>query len=464
MSKPLKILMLEDSVTDAEMVEWFLKKDHPDYQFHLAKNKESFLLALERYQPDVILADNSLPQFNATEALAIVRQQSLHIPFIMVTGTISEEFAAGIIKAGADDFILKDRLARLPAAVEAALKQQQTEMDKLNAFRKLSESEKKFRSLLESAPDAMVIMDERNHIQLINAQTEKLFGFAAGEIIGKSVELLLPDDYRKGSESTGRRKNGQQFPVEITLSPLETAEGLLITAAIRDITERKTAEQALKALEEEIMNQRVQEQKSITRAIISAQEQERNRIGQELHDNICQIISTAKLYLTVAKEDKPELSEFVNYPIELIENAVKEIRALSERNVTPLKDIDLEDMVQTLVGNLARTTSIKTNLAYRVVDQAIDDGLKLNTYRLIQEQLNNIVKHAEAKKVSVSIESEDHYINVAVSDDGKGFDVSKKRNGIGISNMINRVESYNGDIRIQSSPGTGCTIRFKFPY
>ncbi|HEY4207418.1 MAG TPA: PAS domain S-box protein, partial [Puia sp.] len=358
MSQPLKILMLEDSVTDAEMVEWFLKKDHPDYRFHLAKNKESFLLALEQYQPDVILADNSLPQFNASEALTIVRQQSLHIPFILVTGTVSEEFAAGIIKAGADDFILKDRLARLPAAVEAALKQQQTEMEKLNAFRKLSESEEKFRSLLESAPDAMVIMDEQNHIQLINAQTEKLFGYTASEIIGKTVEILLPDDYRKGSESTGRRKNGQQFPVEITLSPLETAEGLLITAAIRDITERKTAEQALKALEEEIMNQRVQEQKRITRAIISAQEQERNRIGQELHDNICQIISTAKLYITVAKEDKPELSEFVNYPIQLIENAIKEIRALSERNVTPLKDIDLEDMVQTLVGNLARTTSI----------------------------------------------------------------------------------------------------------
>ncbi|HVU55297.1 MAG TPA: PAS domain S-box protein [Puia sp.] len=464
MTQQLKILMLEDSIVDAEMVERFLKKEHPDYQFHLAKNKETFLLALEQYRPDVILADNSLPQFDAAEALRIVRQQSLHIPFIMVTGTVSEEFAAGIIKAGADDFILKDRLARLPAAVEAALKQQQTEMEKQNAFRKLSESEEKFRCLLESAPDAMVIMDDQSRIQLVNTQTEKLFGYIAGEIIGKNVELLLPDDYRKGPESTGQKKNGQQFPVEISLSPLETAEGLLITAAIRDITERKNAEQALKALELQIMNQRIQEQKRITRAIISAQEQERNRIGQELHDNICQIISTAKLYITVAKEDKPELSEFVDYPIQLIETAIKEIRALSERNVTPLKDINLEDMVQTLVGNLARTTSLKTNFAYQVADHLFDDGLKLNTYRLIQEQLNNIVKHAGAKKVNVSIESEDHFIHVAVSDDGKGFDINQKRNGIGISNMINRVESYNGEIRIESSPGSGCTIRCKFPF
>jgi two-component system sensor histidine kinase UhpB len=464
MTQQLKILMLEDSVVDAEMVERFLRKDHPGYQFHLAKNKEAFLLALEHYRPDVILADNSLPQFDATEALKIVRQQALHIPFIMVTGTVSEEFAAGIIKAGADDFILKDRLARLPAAVEAALKQQQTEIEKQNAFRKLSESEEKFRSLLESAPDAMVIMDEEGRIQLINAQTEKMFGYAAAEIIGKTVELLLPDGYRKGPESAGERKNGQRFPVEISLSPLETAEGLLVTAAIRDITDRKKAEQALKALEQEIMNQKVEEQKRITRAIISAQEKERNRIGQELHDNICQILSTAKLYITVAKEDKPELSELVNFPIELIENSIREIRALSKRNVTPLKDVDLEDMVQTLVSDLARSSSLKTNLSYHITDQVIDDGLKLNTYRVIQEQLNNIVKHAGAKNVGLAIESQEHFIHVTVSDDGKGFDVNKKRSGIGISNMINRVESYNGEIRIQSSPGKGCTIHFKFPF
>lgn len=463
MTQQLKILMLEDSVVDAEMVERFLKKEHPGYQFHLAKNKEAFLLALEHYQPDVILADNSLPQFDASEALKIVRQQSLHIPFIMVTGTVSEEFAAGIIKAGADDFILKDRLARLPAAVEAALKQQQTEMEKQNAFRKLSESEEKFRCLLESAPDAMVIMNDRGSIQLINAQTEKMFGYAAPQIVGKNVDLLMPDGYSKAPESTGQRKNGQRFPVEISRSPLETAEGILVIMAIRDITDRKTAEQALKALEQEIMNQRVQEQKRITRAIISAQEQERNRIGQELHDNICQILSTAKLYITVAKEDKPELSELVNYPIQLIENSIKEIRALSKRNVTPLKDINLEDVLQTLINNVTQTTSLKTNFAYHVADQSFDDGLKLNTYRMIQEQFNNIVKHAGAKNVNLSVASEDNFIHVTVSDDGKGFDVNKKRSGIGISNMINRIESYNGEIQIQSSPGNGCTVHFKFP-
>ena len=484
MKKQLKILILEDSYVDAEIVQRSLGKERLDYRFNLANNKETFLLALTQFEPDVILADNSLPQFDATEALKIVRQQTLHIPFIMVTGTVSEEFAAGIIKSGADDFILKDRLARLPAAIEGALKQQQNEIEKKNAFRKLSESEEKFRSLLESAPDAMVIMDDLGGIQLINAQTEKMFGYGSPEIIGKNVKLLLPSrthqpdasghaDFFKnlglmqigeGLELTGQRKNGQQFPVEINLSPLETASGLVITAAIRDITDRKEAEKALKTLEQEILDQKVQEQKRISRAIISAQEKERNRIGQELHDNICQILSTAKLYIEVAKENRPELDELIDYPIELIHNSITEIRSLSKRSVTPLKDINLNELTQMLVSNLDNTTTIKTTFVCTVAGQAIDDDLKLNIYRIIQEQLNNIVKHAAAENVSVSIEADHKAIHVIVKDDGKGFDLKKKRNGIGISNMINRIESFNGEISMESSPGNGCTIRVRLPY
>ena len=109
--------MLEDSEADAEIVQRLLKKQHQDFEFMLAMDKNSYLRALDVFQPDVILADNSLPQFNATEALEIINQRAAGIAFILVTGTVSEEFAANITKLGADDYILKDRLARLPAAI-----------------------------------------------------------------------------------------------------------------------------------------------------------------------------------------------------------------------------------------------------------------------------------------------------------------------------------------------------------
>ena len=106
MTDPLKILILEDSETDAEIVVRLLKKQNLPIESRLAMNKAEFMLSLDEFNPDVILADNSIPQLSATEALEIVRLRPTTIPLSWVTGTVSEEFAAGIIKAGADDYIL----------------------------------------------------------------------------------------------------------------------------------------------------------------------------------------------------------------------------------------------------------------------------------------------------------------------------------------------------------------------
>ena len=120
MKDHLRILLLEDSDTDAEIVERFLKKTNPHYKFKRVMSEDSFINALDEFQPDLILSDNSMPRFSATEALEIKKQRSLQIPFIMVSGTATEEFAAGIVKMGADDYLLKDRLTRLPAAIDGS--------------------------------------------------------------------------------------------------------------------------------------------------------------------------------------------------------------------------------------------------------------------------------------------------------------------------------------------------------
>ena len=175
MKAGLKIIMLEDSPTDAEIIQRYLVKKKPDIQFCLVTGRPAFLQALERFKPDLILADNALPQFNGSEALQLVREKTPDIPFILVTGSMTDEFAAHIIKSGADDYILKDRLTRLPDAIEAALKNRKTEREKLDAIQRLVHSEEKYRSLLESAPDAMVIVNSDGIIQLINTQTENMF-------------------------------------------------------------------------------------------------------------------------------------------------------------------------------------------------------------------------------------------------------------------------------------------------
>lgn len=156
----LKILLLEDSTADAEMIERLLKRNDVDCLFKVMMTKAAYELALDEFKPDLILSDNAMPQFTATEALEILQQRMLHIPFILVTGTVSEEFAAGIIKAGAADYLLKDRLTRLPAAIESALKITQAEKEKLASEEKLNRSEKRFRALVENNMGIISLVDE----------------------------------------------------------------------------------------------------------------------------------------------------------------------------------------------------------------------------------------------------------------------------------------------------------------
>ncbi len=232
--------------------------------------------------------------------------------------------------------------------------------------------------------------------------------------------------------------------------------GLML--AVSDITEKKL-------LEQEIIDQEVQDQKKITRAVLQAQETERNKIGQELHDNVNQILASTKLYLGLLLTDQPDNKDLVKQCIEFVEEAISEIRSLSSQEVTPLKEIDLKELLHSLIDQLNHSSGIQAKFLYNVPSELlIEDDLKLNVYRIIQEQINNILKHASAHNATISIEGDKKQLSVKVMDDGVGFDPRNNRKGIGISNMINRVKSYNGEFKIDSSPGKGCRTEIKFPY
>ncbi|MES2331622.1 MAG: response regulator [Bacteroidota bacterium] len=344
----LKILILEDTPSDIDMVGYALKKQNIAFEFCTAMSREGFLQGLDRFAPDLILSDNCMPQFSATEALLIVQERSLDIPFILVTGTVSEEFAASIIKLGADDYILKDRLARLPSAIDNALKQRRTEKEKQEA-------------------------------------------------------------------------------------------------------------------EQKLLDQKIQEQKKITRAIIKAQEKERNHIGQELHDNVNQILAGVKIYLDRAWKNDPAMEPALHYPIELLGVCMDEIRLLGRKLVTPHKDVNVQELIRSLLQSLKENANIETSLVYDVSSE-IDEDLNLNIYRIIQEQVSNIIKHSGAHHVSVWIKTDPVNISIVVTDDGQGFDPNEKRKGIGLSNIVNRVASFNGETAIETAPGKGCTIRIIIPH
>ncbi len=267
MTKPLKILLLEDSTTDAEIVRRLLKKEMPHHEFRLAMNKDAYLQALDQFQPDLILADYSLPQFNAMEALEIARQRSLCIPFILVTGTTSEEFAAGIIKLGADDYILKDRLTRLPAAIEAALKQRRSEKERLETKQKLIQSETNLKQVMNNSAEMIWSMDKEHRLIIFNKAFSDEYTFFTGtppapgiihyeafEPDGKAFWKQKVDETLAGHAVTFERFyeiGGQIKYIEVFLYPIKkenTIEGA--TCFVMNITKRKKAEQQLSESEQ----------------------------------------------------------------------------------------------------------------------------------------------------------------------------------------------------------------------
>ncbi len=477
MDQPIKILILEDDADDVEIVVNHLKKSKLLFRSELASDRNSFIHHLNEFKPDIILSDNSIPQFNATEALTIIKKDNLDIPFILLTGAVTEDFAASIIKLGAADFLLKDRLARLPSAINAAIQKRDAEV-RLRS----KETELAFKAdLLSAVGQSVIATDMNGRVTYWNNAAEQMYGWTIDEAIGRSIMELTPVPenieqaqaimkYMKSGQTWKgdfivQRKDGTAFPAFVSNSPILDKQGELvgIIGVSSDMTEKARAHQELRELEKRIMQSQIQHQKMITRAIITAQEEERNHIGQELHDNISQILAGTKLYLGVASKKSDELNDLLRYPLELLEESINEIRLLSARQVTPVKNINLEKLIETLVDQLRLTTSIKTLFVCTVDDASLQDELKLNVFRIIQEQVNNIIKHAGAYNVTISVEQSDGMILIDIIDDGKGFDPTAERHGIGISNMMNRIESFNGEIYIESSAGNGCRVKAAIP-
>lgn len=229
--------------------------------------------------------------------------------------------------------------------------------------------------------------------------------------------------------------------------------------AVSNITEKKL-------LEQQLIDQKVQEQKTMTRAVLNAQEKERNKMGQELHDNINQILVGARICLGLADKHSKEQENdnLIDQSMELINKAINEIRSLTQEQVTPQKTTDLQELVQSLVNTMNDHAKINTRFVYEVSDPClINDELKVNIYRIIQEQVNNIIRHAGAKNAELTIMVNRKGLNLTITDDGKGFHTTSSYKGIGLSNIMNRVESYNGTTTVESKPGAGCRLALHIP-
>ncbi len=266
MHNELRILMVEDEPTDAELIEHELRKEGIKFISQRVQSQAGLIQALREFYPDIILSDYNLPDFNGLDVLNIVRHDYSNVPVVMVTGALSDIEAVELIHAGARDYVLKDRLARLAPAVQRALTAEEVARARREAEKALLESETKFRSLVESTSDWIWEVDENGNYTYSSPQVYDLLGYRADEVIGRSVlDYMVPDDARKYHErissiaaqrqhfhlleNANLHKDGRIVYLETSGVPMLDSQGKLVgyRGINRDITERKEVEKERRA-------------------------------------------------------------------------------------------------------------------------------------------------------------------------------------------------------------------------
>ncbi|RYY61779.1 MAG: PAS domain S-box protein [Chitinophagaceae bacterium] len=340
--------------------------------------------------------------------------------------------------------------------------------------RKHREEELEKLSLItQQTDDAIVVTDADKKTTWVNAAFTRLTGYTLEDMLGRrpahvlegphlSAELLATVDayYRDKKpftlETLNYRKNGTPFWSIISVQPLLDAQGNVIEyfSIRKDITERKLLEQQLE-----------QQRQQMTSAVIAAQEKERSDMSQELHDNVNQVLTTVKLYQELLLSGIGHADELARKSMALLQDSINEIRSISKRLSAPsLGKIRLHESVRELTDAVAATNKLRVSLdTSDILDYEIAQDAHIALYRILQEQLTNVLKHAHAKQVHIAFRLTNTALTMEVRDDGIGFRPAQHHAGTGLTNMRSRADGLHGSIDVQSAPGGGCSITVCIP-
>jgi PAS domain S-box-containing protein len=339
--------------------------------------------------------------------------------------------------------------------------------------KKAKEEEHQRLSLLaRETVNAVSIVDANGQVSWINEAFTRITGYTLPEITIQGHRLLNGPltDSAVVHKMARRLQQGRPFCgelliytrdkkkkwVEVSGQPVGYEQGGLFQYFFiqTDITERKKLERSLR------------EQKSkMTGAVLEGQEKERAQIARELHDGVNQVLTTVKLYNELCMDREKQNAALLQRSVHLLQSCINEIRSLSKRLSAPSLDTScLGASIRELVKMVSDTNQMQVHLDLGDEDLlSVEENLHLAIYRILQEQLTNILKHAAARVVHVALQKVRNTLVLQVRDDGRGFDTRKKANGIGISNMISRVEAFQGTLQLKSAPGKGCTLIARFP-
>ncbi|MGH9326753.1 MAG: MASE1 domain-containing protein [Terriglobia bacterium] len=334
---------------------------------------------------------------------------------------------------------------------------------------RLRRAEQKFRALLASAPDAMVVINRQGEIVFADTMMEKVFGYAPAELLGKPVEVLVPKRFRsrhishrtdfcgearvrrmgEGLELYGLRKDGSEFPVEISMSPMESEEGLLVVRTIRDVSGRKRAETELR---------------SLARDLVKAQDIERRRLSRELHEGTAQNLVALKMNLVLARKGFGSLgsdaAHWLENAVSLAEQSINEIRTLAYLLYPPTHDqLGLRVALPSYADGFARRSGITTVTDMDKQLGRLPRDIEIALFHVVQESLTNLHRHSKSPTAAITLKTDRREATLEIRDEGLGITpeelARREPLGVGVRGMRQTIALLGGRLEVlPANPGT----------
>ena len=475
MGAPLRVLVVEDSEDDTEILIRELTRGGYDVRFWRVETREAMAAALGEETWDIVISDYSLPRFSAPDALTVMKDSNLDLPFILVSGAVGEELAIPVLRSGAHDYVTKDRLARLVPAVQRELREQEERQRRREAEDIIRQRERFYRSLIENAHDGILITNEDGVIQYISPSVHRVIGRekdlrtdrnlldfvipkvrprlnqAAANLVGgaeahtEQVELILMDS------------SGSERVIEAVGSAFrDDANALRIIWNLRDITARKHAERALQASEARL--------RIASLALSRAEQQERQLLAADLHDGLCQVLALIILRLQVGLKatNLDAVRGVLGEVRELVGQALRDARALIFGLSPPaLFDSGLKSAIEQLAGQMQSAHGTTVTVSSSAPVGRLSEEAEVAVFRAVRELLINVSKHGRAREAWVSLHPSLAVLEIEVSDKGVGFrpeemlSQEEPTSGYGLFSVRERLAFIGGDLQIVSEPGQG---------
>jgi PAS domain S-box-containing protein len=500
-------LLVEDSELDAALLLLELRQNGYKPHCERVETAAEMTAALDKHPWDVVIADYVLPKFSGPAALKLMQRRGLDLPFIIVSGHIDEDTAVASMKAGAHDYIMKDRLTRLVPAIEREMQEAAVRRARRQSEEEFAR-EQAFRHAIEaSIPSGIAAADNEGKLTYVNAAFCEMIGWQESELLGtRSPYPFCPPDQEKilrgafedlagrgvqpgGFEVCFQHRNGSRFDVLLLIRSLKNAQDNKTNGwlcSVTDITQRKQAEEALRRAHDELelrvrertadlvaanreLEKSIQERQRLEHELLEITEKERRRIGLDLHDDLGQKLTGINLMVkglevSLRRKEMPEADDAKK--IEgLIQQTVHHASNLArDMTVGDLPDKDLPSALAGLATNVKNLFDISCEFKAVGGIPPLEKNVIMQFYKITQEAVTNAVKHGKARQVGINLTGESDRLILTVRNNGLPFpSMIDQRKGMGLRIMNYRANTIGASLEVKPGKPKGTLVTCCMP-